>query len=209
MYLYLCCVCGGSSQRLQSSVELELHLAVGCLIWVLGTKPGLLEEQQALSAGELSLQPKKESFYDKDWCATHISKGHCTWGSWASSPWLVQTQWLAALCMGLSGRPPPCRQLAVRLQSQASSEHSLRSVSLTLGWALCPPLSVVCGFAALSLTGQRKHRAQRPGTGTNVFGRSEWMVFEILCIISRLPPLASAARGLPGGLQRVSTESIN
>lgn len=66
MFLYLCYVCGGSSQRLQSSVELEIHLAVGCLIWVLGTKPGLLEGQQTLSAGELSLQPKKESFYDKD-----------------------------------------------------------------------------------------------------------------------------------------------
>lgn len=113
MYLYPCYVCGGSSQRLQSSVELELHLAVGCLNWVLGTKPGPLEEQQALSAGELSLQPKKESFYDKDWCATRISKGHC----WASSPWLVQTQWLAALCVGFSGRPPPRRQLAVRLHS--------------------------------------------------------------------------------------------
>lgn len=49
----------GGSQRLQSSVELEVHLAVGCLIWVLGTKPGPLEEQQALSAGELS--PAQES----------------------------------------------------------------------------------------------------------------------------------------------------
>lgn len=53
MYLYLCYVCGGGSQRLRLSVELELYLAVGCLIWVLGTKPGPLEEQQALSTGEL------------------------------------------------------------------------------------------------------------------------------------------------------------
>lgn len=65
MYLCLCYVCGGCSHRLQESVELKLYLAVDCLLWVLGTKPGSLEEQQALLNSELSLQLKKEPFMTK------------------------------------------------------------------------------------------------------------------------------------------------
>lgn len=41
-------------------MELDFHLAVGCQIWVLGTKRGPLEEQQTLLTGESSLQPERD-----------------------------------------------------------------------------------------------------------------------------------------------------
>lgn len=57
----------GSQERILDLLELELEVVVTCLVWVLGTKCGPLEEQQAPLAPE---HPSHRSTYTLHGC-TH------------------------------------------------------------------------------------------------------------------------------------------